>query len=680
MPAFDGGSNLPNFIKEAGPNFFDILKVRLLFYALFAFFLLIHPCLYGQRETRKLKKAGVVQLNDTVTHYGQSGMFRFPNVNKVFMYTNQKEMQDIERLKASGQDSLLYVKLKAYVSSFGIGNFARNTPMLWNLAKLSEKYGAPGEALLLYKLSLKHHRQGIDISHITRRYDSIELDQKKYYVPLDYYYELVNYRREVDTLRPPHAVLVSMGDQVNSPKEDYGPNIGNIDNMMLFTSKRNYRADMLGNYTYDEDLFYSLRTDSAWDDVHEFKDINTSYNEGSVCISSDGTLMIFSRCNAKDSKGGCDLYSATLKDSVWTDIKNMGPAINGTSWDSHPSLTHNADTLFFATDRLGGFGESDIYFAVRDSKGEWQKAANAGPIVNTIKSEVSPFFHHLHNVLYFSSNGHPLNFGDFDIYKSYWKDAIWNEPKNVGPLVNGEGDETYFTIDSKSYQLYYARSSGDDKKNLDLYSFRVPMEAQPEAVVALKGSLKDRNGDAMKGIVSIIDLDAGVEVAPKFLREDGTFDFSLINKRNYLLIIQGDEYFRIEEIFFLDGAKEINKVAEPIESKIAFSSVEFENGKANILEIMHSDLNKLGNFLVDHPGLAVTISGHTDSAGKEESNLKLSQARADAIKTYLIETFMIDLNRIVAIGYGSARPAAQELTDDHRQLNRRVEFEISRIK
>jgi outer membrane protein OmpA-like peptidoglycan-associated protein len=655
------------------------LNVRSLFYAAFAFFSLIHPYVFGQREARKLKKAGVIQLNDSVASYGQSDIFRFPNVNRVFMYSNEPEMKAIEQLKKTGQDSLLYLRLRGYVSRFGIGNFARNTPMIWNLAQLSEKYGQPGEALLLYKLALKHHRQGIDISHITRRYDSIELDKKQYYVPLDYYYELVDYRRDVDTLRPPHAVLVTMGDQVNSLKEDYAPNIGNIDNLMLFTSKRNHHMADVGR-TYDEDLFFSVRSDSLWGDAEELRRINTSYNEGSPCISSDGKLMIFSRCDAPDSKGGCDLYSAVLRDSLWSDISNMGVNINGTSWDSHPSLSHNGDTLFFATDRLGGFGMSDVYFSVKDVKGVWQKAVNAGPVINTIESEVSPFYHHSHNVLYFSSNGHPLNFGDFDIYKAYWKDGAWTEPRNVGPLVNGDGSEYYFTIDSRSYQLYYARSTGDDKKNLDLYSFRVPMEAQPDAVVSLKGSLKDRTGSPLKGIVSIVDLDAGVEVAPKFLREDGTFDFSLINKRNYLLIIQGDEFFRIEEIFFLDGDREIDKIAEPIESKIAFSSVEFENGKSNILETMHSDLNKLGNFLLDHPGLAVTISGHTDSAGKEESNLKLSQARADAIKTYLVDTFVIDKERIVAIGYGSSKPAAQELSDDHRQLNRRVEFEISKIK
>ena len=96
-----------------------------------------------------------------------------------------------------------------------------------------------------------------------------------------------------------------------------------------------------------------------------------------------------------------------------------------------------------------------------------------------------------------------------------------------------------------------------------------------------------------KGIVSVIDLDKGVEVAPKFLREDGSFDFNLINKRNYLLIIQGDDFFRIEELFFMDGDTEMNREAEPIESKIAFKSLEFENGKADILPAMHQILTSL---------------------------------------------------------------------------------------
>jgi outer membrane protein OmpA-like peptidoglycan-associated protein len=282
-------------------------------------------------------------------------------------------------------------------------------------------------------------------------------------------------------------------------------------------------------------------------------------------------------------------------------------------------------------------------------------------------------------VLYFSSNGQPLNFGDFDIYKAYRTKNAWGEPKNIGPLVNGPGTEYYFTIDSQSSTLYYARSDAQDISNLDLHSFPVPMEAQPEAIVTLKGSLiNSETKKPFKGIVSIIDLDKGVEVAPKFIRPDGSFDFKLINKRNYLLIIQGDDFFRIEEVFFMDGDMEINKETEPIESKIAFKSLEFENGKADILPAMHQDLSKLANFMLDHPKFKLNISGHTDSQGKEESNLRLSQARADAIKAYLVYEFKIESQRIDAHGYGSEKPIVDESTDDARKLNRRVEFNITK--
>jgi outer membrane protein OmpA-like peptidoglycan-associated protein len=645
--------------------------------AVIVFFSCIYMDAAAQKKKsnkEKFKKGGVIKLNDSLVSYSQSDIFEFPSLHKTRFYSDPSKLNQIKALDKPESQDAMYKALKGYVKNFGIENFSKSTPLLWKLAQLSEKYGPKGEAILLYKLVVKHHQQGIDIKDIYKRYQNVETEKKEHYVPLDFYYKLVDYRKEIDTLRPPHSVLVNMGEGINSKKEDYGPTMGNVDYMLLFTSKRNPHEER----NYNEDLFFVLKVDGQWAQAEPFKTINTQYNEGSACLSQDGKFLFFSRCNAPNSLGNCDLYLAKLsKDSTWADIKNLGPNINSSGWESHPSLSHKGDTLFFASNRTGGFGLSDIYYSLKDKKGNWGKAKNAGPIINTVNSEVSPFFHHRFNVLYYSSNGQPLNFGGFDIYKSYQRNGSWGEPKNIGPLVNGAGDEYYFTIDSQSHDLYYARSTEEDKKDLDLHSFPVPMEAQPTASTQLKGSLKDGKGHPMKGIVSVIDLDSAVEVAPKFLREDGTFDFSLINKRNYLLIIQGDDYFRIEEIFFLDGDKEINRIAEPIETKIAFRSLEFENGKAEILPTMHDDLAKLGNFLTDHPFLKIRISGHTDSAGNEDSNLRLSQGRADSIKKYLIDEFKIFADRIIAIGYGSSKPIVSiEETEDHKQLNRRVEFEI----
>lgn len=642
-----------------------------------AFLLLLSLPAAGQKPDRKFKKGGVIQLHDTLTTYSQSDIFNFPNINRISFYADKNALEKIAAIPKDNATHTHYSLLKAYVQQFGIENFSRSTNLLWQLAKLSEKFGPPGEAVLLYKLVLKHHQQDIDGKQVRQEYDSLTKYQSDYYVPLKYYYELVAYRKEIDTLRPPHGVLLNMGIAVNSPKADYGPTIGNADTVLLFTSKRNLHTQTLER-RYDEDLFYSVQEFDMWMDAVPFKNINTSYNEGSACLSKDGKQLFFARCDSPDSKGSCDIFVADRKeDNSWGNVRNLGDNINSLFWDSHPSLSHTGDTLFFSSDRKGGFGMTDIYYSIKDQNGNWQPAKNMGPIINTRGQEVSPFFHHKFNVLYFSSNGHPLNFGDFDIYKSYQQGGNWIEPKNLGPLVNGAGSEYYFTIDSKSEKLYYARSEGDDPANLDLHSFPVPMEAQPEAVATLKGSLTNSHtGKPMRGIVSIIDLDKGVEVAPKFLRPDGTFDFKLINKRNYLLIIQGDDFFRIEEIFFMDGDMEINKETEPIESKIAFKSLEFESGKADILPSMNEDLSKLGNFMLDHPHIDLTISGHTDSEGKPEANLRLSQERADAIKAYLVYEYKVPSSRITAIGYGGSKPIVEEKTDDDRRLNRRVEFEI----
>lgn len=634
---------------------------------------------WSQKGGKKIRNAGLVQLNDSLTNYGQSDIFDFPNVNHVRFYADEKKLKLLRQYDNSGvNNEAMYQDLRNYVKNFGIENFSKNVPMLWRLAQLSEKFGPPGEAVLLYKTILRHHQQGVNINELVQVYDSIESDKKEYYVPLEDYYELVELRKEIDTLRPPHGVLLNMGDFVNSKAEDYGPTIGNVDSILLFTSKRN-RHTVAGKTSYDEDLFFSVRIGGWWEQAEEMKRVNTTFNEGSACLSKDGKALYFSRCETPEGLGNCDLYVSLLQEDGWGPAKNLGRNVNSTGWDSQPSLSRSGDTLYFASNRVGGFGLTDIYYTVKSKSGEWQPAQNMGPVINTLNGEVSPFFHHSHNVLYFSSNGHPLNFGDFDIYKSYRIGNSWGDPKNIGPLVNGPGSEYYFTIDSKSQTLYYARSAEDNIRNLDLHSFPVPMEAQPEATTELKGNLTSyETGEPMKGIVSIIDLDQGIEVAPKFLREDGSFNFDLINRRNYLLIIQGDEFFRIEEIFFLDGNTEMNLQTDPIESKIEFESLEFENGKADILMAMHSDLDKLANFLIDYPYLSVRISGHTDSAGQEESNLQLSQARADAIKRYLIEMFNINPERITAIGYGSSKPIVEEVTEEHKQLNRRVEFEIFR--
>lgn len=604
----------------------------------------------------------------------------FKNINRVANYYDENKLQDIRDNWKNQNWEVLYGQLQDYVSRFGIQNFYRDTRLIWQLAKLTELFGDQKEAKSLYRLVLRHHHTGIDLREIELYYDSLNNQEASQYVPLDYYYELVEYRTLIDTLRPPRGVLLNMGQEINSPKADYAPTLNVQNNVLLFTSKRN-ELDLTIRRTDNEDLFFSVKNAYGyWSEAKEFSQINSRYNEGSAYLSRDGKTLYFSRCDCRGCYGDCDLFTAKLQsDSTWGEIENLGTNVNSLSWDSHPSLSHTEDTLYFASDRLGGFGLSDIYFTYKLNDGSWAPAKNIGPIINTRNNDVSPFYHPVFDVLYFSSNGQLFNFGEFDIYKSHQVNASWSEPYNIGPLVNGNGSEFYFTIDSNSELLFYARSISRDLNKQDIYSFPLPMEAQPLATTRVTGSLTDSlTGRPFRGIVSIIDLDAGVEVAPRYLKQDGSFEFNLINERNYLLIIQGDDFFRIEDAFFLDGPRELNRVTEPLASRVKFESIEFDNGKASLKKEMYSDLNKIVNFLYDNPDFKLRISGHTDSYGSAEFNLQLSKERAKNIRDYIVDFAGVNSNRVEWEGYGSSNPIMEENTEEAKALNRRVEFEIYR--
>ncbi|MDH5609788.1 MAG: OmpA family protein, partial [Cyclobacteriaceae bacterium] len=644
-----------------------ILSVVLIVFASF--------CAFSQRKKKE------AQVNtDSLPPNIVLNIYEFTHINEYPEYVDAAKLANLRRLEQNQQWEALYNALKDYVMRFGIQNFYKDTRLIWQLAKLTELFGDYKEAKSLYRLVLRHHHTDINLKEIEIYYDSLNKQEAAQYVPIDYYYEMAEHRKLIDTLRPPRGVLLNMGATVNSRNADYGPTLNFKNDVLLFTSKRN-EMDMTINRRENEDLFISKMDQyGTWSMAVPLNEINTIYNEGSACLSGDGKTLFFSRCDCPDCYGDCDIYIATLQpDSTWGFIQNMGTAVNSLSWDSHPSLSHTGDTLYFASDRLGGFGLSDIYFSYKKRDGTWARAQNLGPVINTRNNEVSPYYHPVFEVLYFTSNGQLYNFGEFDIYKSHRDKNNWSEPINIGPLVNGRGSEFYFTIDSESKNLFYARSTTRDLNRLDLYSFPLPMEAQPGATTRLSGTLTDSlTGEPFKGIVSIIDLDAGIEVAPKYLKPDGSYEFDLIDQRNYLLIIQGDDFFRIEEAFFLDGSMEIHSITEPLAARVKFESIEFDLGKSELKMGMYADLNKIVNFLYDNLDFKLRIAGHTDSDGSDEVNLQLSQERAKNIRDYIVIFAGIHESRVEYEGYGSSQPIVEEKTNADKAINRRVEFEIYR--
>lgn len=600
----------------------------------------------------------------------------FPNVNRLAYFRDKKALRAIQQAEKRKNWPAARNLLETYVGQFGTENFYRDTEMLWRLGQLWDKAGDEQRARAYFRLALKHRRQSL--TKVQQYYDSLEQKETELYVPLKKYYELVEYRKSIATFRPPKGVYTSMGDAINSKKEDYGPTLNADANLLYFTSKRKTRGRL--QEVSDEDIYLSRFENGAWTEAEPLpKPINSPYNEGSACITKDGKTLYFARCECPTCQGNCDLYEATFSNGKWTMPKSLGPNVNSPAWDSQPTLSPGEDTLYFASDRLGGFGLSDIWFTVKNKAGQWTPAQNMGPVVNTRESEVSPFYHPLYHVLYFSSRGQLLNFGDFDIYKTYRTRGRWQEPINIGPLVNGKGSEYYFTIDADSKNLYYARSEQADMKNLDLYSFPLPMEAQPTATTRVEGSLIDSvSRKPLNGLVSIIDTDNGIEVASKYLRDDGSFDFDLMEGSHYVMLIQSPNFFSVEKSFALRGDTVLQLMTNAIDYQLpmVFQNIEFDQDKATIRPAMYPTLDRITTFMVDHPTFRLNIAGHTDSRGDLDFNLKLSQDRAEAIRRYIEQKGKLPPNRVESMGYGSEKPLKEEKTREDARTNRRVEFRV----
>jgi hypothetical protein len=696
------------------------------FYILFVIGLLgLNGNGFGQPK-RNLKTSNLYE-NDTI-RYNSPRILYFRGINLSPYYADPAKIEQINHQYKKGEIRKAYSLLYDYVMNFGVKNFHKDLYMVFRLAKMAEELAKAekskymqqeylAKAKLFYQLVLKHHHNAKDMQ-MRLFYDSLTRNDLDYYLPVEYYYTYANAASNIDTLEIPSSVYTSMGDSVNSKANDYAPALMGSDFILVFSSQRSQKRVGM-RYVPNEDLYYTRKADSLylketekgsiidtipWTRAKPMKGLNTEYNEGSVCFGKNAKTVYFARCESPDGFGNCDIYVAKkLANGTWGKVQNLGINVNSMSWDSHPSLSHTEDTLFFASDRIGGFGMSDIYFTYRtgrysvdedsDTTWVWAPAQNIGPIINTRYSEVSPFYHPKYDYLYFSSNGQLVNFGGFDIYKTTKYKLDWTEPHNIGPLVNYKTDEYYFTIDSRAQNLYYAKTikvkvfdgiRGDTvlRDVLQLHQALLPMEAQPQPTVKFEGVVKDSiTGKAFEGIISIIDLDDGIEVAPKYLRPDGSYRFDLIREHNYLVIITGEDFFRIEKQFLLRGDTTITFDTPSIKfKKWKFEAIEFSENSSEVTDQMKPDLEKLVLFLADHPNIGLKISGHTDGQGTLENNRRLSQARADAIRTYILNRGRFKPDRVEAIGYGNTKPIIQkEETDEHRRINRRVEFELIKL-
>ena len=639
---------------------------------------------FAQEREVFIKPARSTYLNETNMHTPELRV-RFPNINKIPYYTNKKLLRKIIQADGQGDLQRLDTLLTQYVSNFGIENFKQHLDLeyVWRLAEVKELLRDTTLALFYYGLALKN--QSRHDPKIKLHFDQLRAARSSEFVDIEYYYQLLRIRSRVDTLKPPQGVRIDMGVVINTESPEYAPFMHPREKVLIFTSRRN---DDIPNPNMDfmtnEDLFFTEedRVHGGWTPVKPFPaSINTIYSEGSACLSLTGDTLYFARCRAPSGMGDCDLYRAIYHPGRhdWVQVVNLGPNVNSEAWDSHPALSPDGKSLYFASNRAGGFGRTDLYVSHLDENGNWQKAQNLGPIINSIEDEVSPFMHPINNTLYFSSTGHIRNYGGFDIFKTRKIKDNWEEPSNVGPFINSKRDEYYFSINAAADTLFYSANVEGNRRNMDLFSFPMPMGARPDAVYPLTGYLVDSvTNRPLTGIVVAIDLDKRVEIEPKHIGRDGYFEFNLLNNRRYQLYVLTENAIRVSEKAAFTEEALVNFFEESAENEqpLIFESMEFMPNSAELTDDIKYHLDQIAAYLIQQPGIKLHIGGHTDSDGDPNYNLKLSQERAENIREYLLDRAELHDTVISAKGYGATMPVFPNDSKQNKARNRRVEFEL----
>ncbi len=468
---------------------------------------------------------------------------------------------------------------------------------------------------------------------------------------------------------------INMGPEINTADDEYLPVATADESMLIFTRKINN----------NEDFYKSLKLNGKWQTATYLSNqINTpQYNEGAQSISQDGKYLFFTGCNRPDGLGRCDIYISKKNGDDWSKPFDLSPPINTPGWESQPSINSDGKTLYFVSNRKGGYGGYDIWKSTLTDKG-WGEPENLGPNINTIYDEQSPFIHPDDSTLYFCSNGWP-GLGGKDLFVSrLGKDGKWQKPENLGYPINSSGDENGLSLTANGSYAFFSSNNLNGYGGFDIYTFELPPNLRPHLVTYVKGTVNDAKTKApLEAAVEIIDLQRDISVYQDYSdAKDGDFLATLTAGKNYGLNISKSGYLFYSANFSLVGHEPKNPftiavLLEPIEigNKVILNNIFFDTNKFDIKPESMAELQQLISFLTVNPTLHIEISGHTDNVGNDQLNQTLSENRAKSVYSYLVAN-KIAATRLVFKGYGKTQPIAPNTTEEERKLNRRTEFKI----
>ena len=430
---------------------------------------------------------------------------------------------------------------------------------------------------------------------------------------------------------PSDVVVENIGKAINSSFHEYSPLVSADGNTMIFTSNRpNEGSSALSTF---EDIYISKKVDGEWTKpVKISPNINIEFNDAAASLSPDGkTLVLYYEY------GGGDIYVSKSEGEGWTKPVALNKNVNGPmSWETSAFLTDDGKHLYFSCNREGGFGNLDIYVSEMDQTGDWGKANNLGPVINTTGREDSPALGPDGTTLYFSSDGHP-SMGGTDIFKSEFKDGKWQKPINLGYPINSVEDDSFFAVSSDRRRAYF--STLREEGNAEIYTLTFIEPQQQLADV----------------------IDPTITAPPPDTEQP---------------VIAREEPQPSQETEITRGITPAPSKSEPVTLGRTF--LFFDIGKDILKSESLTQLEGIQLLLNQDTEVSLLIEGHTDNTGNDLLNKALSIARANAVAKFLTKRG-IDPKRLTVKAYGATRPLVSN--DDEREgreINRRIEMSVQR--
>jgi len=586
-----------------------------------------------------------------------------------------------------------------YISNSYYNNSQYDKAVIW-FNKLISKYPKKITAENYYRASLSFKSQGAyGVSNqLLEKY----IEKTNNLIVKNYYYQNPNY---LDQILKNSILAEIKKTNINSANSDFGPGFYG-ENKLVYSSTISSTGNDLYEWTDEPflDLFIS-EIDSLGNlsDAKQITgDVNTPYHESSAILSKDKKTLYFTRNNFfkgdlefdKNKQVNLKIYKAESEDGEnWGNIQEL-PFNDDEFSTAHPAFSIDEKRLYFASDRPGSFGYSDIWYVDILEDGEYGDPVNLGPNINTEFRESFPFISD-NNILYFSSDGR-MGLGGFDIYYSNLDSyGFPAESKNFGKPLNSRMDDFGFIYNSKSNFGYFSsnRNGYNGSKSDEVYQFKMLSSSACGSI--LSGIVRDKyTGQILPGAVVELEDNYGNLIANQIVKEDAKYDFSKeaeCSKCYTVKARKGVGYSSFQKnicipesstkIFTnidLDWAKDC--LPDDLECLFNINPIYFDLDKYYIRRDAAKELKKVYTVMIRYPNMKINIESHTDSRASNKYNLALSYNRARSTKSWLVKRG-INEKRISTSALGEMDldnycEDSINCQEQEHQMNRRSIFKI----